>query len=94
MRFPITLTESTSVDSMTVNPLTGTIRVLWFNSDTTYRYENVSRRSILAFLLAGDRSVGQWVNYVTTRRPAKQETGIRRLVTNYITGPSEATGWN
>ena len=63
MRFPINCNDSTSVWSLSTNPITGTVRVRWFNSPTTcYRYV-ASRREILSLLWNSKGSKGQWINW-------------------------------
>ena len=53
--------SSTSVTSIHLDVITGTVAVL-FNNDLMYRYTNVSRRAILKFILDDARSLGRFVN--------------------------------
>ena len=67
---PISPSVSRSVWTLKVNPLTGAFKVRWFKSPTEEYTYTTRRRDILALMLAGDRSLGQWVNYHTgARRP-------------------------
>ena len=54
---------SQSVWTLRVNPLTGTFKVRWFKGATVEYTYKTRKRDILALLVAGDRSLGQWVNY-------------------------------
>lgn len=54
---------SRSVWTLRVNPLTGTFKVRWFKGATVEYTYKTRKRDILALLVAGDRSLGQWVNY-------------------------------
>ena len=54
--------DSTSVWTLKVNPFTGTCRVRWFKGCLTEYTFLTRKRDILALLIAGDRSLGQWVN--------------------------------
>ena len=66
MRFTIDTEQSSSVDVLKVNPITGTVRVTWKSRENyescEYRCTKVSRRKILALMLDSDRSLGRWVN--------------------------------
>ena len=59
---------STSVWTLKVNPLTGSVAVRWFKGCLTEYTFKARKRDILALLIAGDRSIGQWVNYHMPRR--------------------------
>ena len=59
----INCNTSTSVWTLKVNPLTGTCKVRWFKGCLTEYTFKVSKRAILALLIAHDRSLGQWVNW-------------------------------
>ena len=48
--------SSTSVTSIHLDVITGTVAVL-YNNDLMYRYTNVSRRAILKFILDDARSL-------------------------------------
>ena len=54
--------DSTSVWTLKVNPFTGTCKVRWFKGCLTEYTFLTRKRDILALLIAGDRSLGQWVN--------------------------------
>jgi hypothetical protein len=63
---PVSLTAdgiSRSVWTLKVNPFTGKVRVRWFKSPLTEYQYKCSKRAIVALLIAGDRSYGQWVNW-------------------------------
>lgn len=61
---------SRSVWTLKVNPLTGTFKVRWFKGALVEYTYKTRKRDIVALLLSGDRSLGQWVNYHTgARRP-------------------------
>ena len=66
MRSTIDTEQSSSVDVLKVNPITGTVRVTWKSRENyescEYRCTKVSRRKILALMLDSDRSLGRWVN--------------------------------
>ena len=53
---------SQSVWTLKVNPFTGTCRVRWFKTPTQEYMFKTRKRDILALMIAGDRSLGQWVN--------------------------------
>ncbi len=62
MRYPINTSNSDAIDTLSVNPLTGTVRVRFMNTpDRQYRFL-ASRRAILSLLWNSDRSLGEWVN--------------------------------
>jgi hypothetical protein len=62
MRYPINTFGSTAIDEMSVNPITGTVRVT-FQRYYGVRYRlKASRRAILSLMWNSDRSLGQWVN--------------------------------
>jgi len=63
MRFPINTYGSSAIDEMTVNPITGSVRVRFMRyASPVYRFK-ASRREILALMWNSDRSLGQWVNW-------------------------------
>jgi hypothetical protein len=63
MGIPVNCNDSASVWTLSANPITGTVRVRWFNAPTIcYRHEGISRRAILSLLWDSNRSLGQWVN--------------------------------
>ena len=61
-----------SVWTLKATPLTGPFKVRGFKgAPQEYPYKP-RRRDILALMLAGDRSLGQWVNYHTgAHRPRR-----------------------
>ena len=70
---PVSPSVSRSVWTLKVNPLTGTFKVRWFKTPTQEYTYKTRKRDILALMMAGDRSLGQWVNYHTGyRRPRGQ----------------------
>jgi hypothetical protein len=60
--------SSQSIWTLKVNPLTGKVLVRWFSSPLTEYTMKASRRAILALLVSGDRSLGQWVNHNCLQR--------------------------
>ena len=69
---PVSPSVSQSVWTLKVNPLTGTFKVRWFKTPTQEYTYKTRKRDILALMMAGDRSLGQWVNYHTgARRPRR-----------------------
>lgn len=62
MQLPIDAEHSIAIRRLSGNPITGTVMVTFKSSDTSYRYDGVSRRSIIAAILMPPLSVGQWVN--------------------------------
>jgi hypothetical protein len=62
MRFPISTANSNAIWDLTVNPITGTVRVTFEKTLREYRMK-ASRREILALMWDSDRSLGQWVNW-------------------------------
>ena len=55
--------NSTACDSVHVDAITGTASVL-YKDGSIYRYENVSRRAIIKFIMDPARSLGKFVNVV------------------------------
>ena len=53
---------SDAINRMTVDPLTGAVRVRFQGGTKFYRFDGISRRAILGLMLWQDRSLGQWVN--------------------------------
>tara|TARA_Y100000385_G_scaffold193898_1_gene200567 strand:+ start:438 stop:728 length:291 start_codon:yes stop_codon:yes gene_type:complete len=96
MRFKISTDQSSSVDRLMVNPITGTARVTWKSrknyQSCEYRCTRVSRRKILALMLDSDRSLGAWVN----RHAQWKDYAIKgtNVFQNISVAPSELTGWN
>ena len=62
--------NSTCADIISVNPLTGTVAVI-FKNGAVYGYTNVSRRAILMFMADKARSLGKFVNTVLTEQRVK-----------------------
>jgi len=63
MRYPINTLNSDAIDTLTVNPITGTVRVRFQRYYTRQPYMlKASRRAILSLVWNSDRSLGQWVN--------------------------------
>ena len=54
---------SKSIWTLKVNPFTGKVLVRWFKSPISEYEYTCSKRAILALLINGDRSYGQWVNW-------------------------------
>ena len=55
--------NSTAADSIHVDAFTGTASVL-YKDGNIYRYENVSRRAIMKFIMDDARSLGKFINNV------------------------------
>ena len=53
---------SSCIQSISVNPLTGTCTVVYKSALRSYTYENVSRLAILNIVLNPSISLGFWVN--------------------------------
>ena len=53
---------SDAINRMTVDPLTGAVRVRFQGGTKFYRFDGISRRAILSLMLWQDRSLGQWGN--------------------------------
>jgi hypothetical protein len=58
---PINTNDSNAIWDLTVNPITGTVRVTFDKTLHQYRMK-ASRREILALMWDSNRSLGQWVN--------------------------------
>ena len=83
MRLPINCYSSQSVWTLEVNPLTGTVAVRWFNTPLKEYTMKASRRAILALLVSGDRSLGQWVNHNCLQRHDRVKLDWRPLFEQY-----------
>jgi hypothetical protein len=60
--YPISTYGSTAIETMTVNPFTGSVKVRFVNTpDIQYRFLT-SRRAILSLMIKDTDSLGQWVN--------------------------------
>ena len=57
-----TLRFDSSCADVSADVLRGTCTVMFKNSNTIYRYFNVSRRALLNFCNQPHMSVGKWVN--------------------------------
>lgn len=63
MRYPINTLNSSAIDTLTVNPITGTVRVRFQSYWTRRPYAfKVDRAAILSLIWDSNRSLGQWVN--------------------------------
>ena len=58
-----TYVNSTAADSIHLDPLNGTVSVLYKDS-SMYTYTNVSRRAIIKFIIDDARSMGKFINNV------------------------------
>ena len=67
---------STACDSIHVDVLTGTARVMFKddNRPQIYEYTNVSRRAIMNFMRDDARSLGKFVNNVLTDKRVQVST--------------------
>ena len=62
MRYPINTHGSSSIDTLSVNPITGSVRVCFLKTPgRQYRFK-ASRRAILWLLWDSDCSLGHWVS--------------------------------
>ena len=61
MFFTISTRSSSFVRQIDVNPLNGSVNVV-YNNGTRYEYDNVSRRAILNLMFNKNMSLGFWVN--------------------------------
>ena len=73
--------NSTAADSVHVDAITGTASVL-YKDGSIYRYENVSRRAIIKFILDPARSLGKFINVVLkqTRVDAEYRQSMHTFV--------------
>lgn len=63
MRYPINTAYSDAIDTLTVNPVTGTVLVRFERYYTRRPYTfKVSRSEILSLIWDSNRSLGKWVN--------------------------------
>lgn len=62
MGYPISTYDSDAIDTLSVNPVTGTVRVR-FNKyyGVQYRFK-APRSAILSLIWDSNRSLGKWVN--------------------------------
>ena len=64
MRYPINTCDSNAIDTLSVNPITGTVRVRFQSYPTERPYKmQARRREILSLIWNSNRSMGQWVNW-------------------------------
>ena len=63
MRFPICTLDSDAIETLSVNPITGTVRVRFQRGGRGQYRMKASRREILSLMWNSDRSLGQWVNW-------------------------------
>ena len=70
--------NSTACDSIHVDALTGTARVMFKDTGSIrpqiYDYRNVSRRAIIKFIHDDARSLGKFVNNVLTQKRVQVST--------------------
>ena len=59
--FTIQSRNSSAVECIHVNPITGDVNVV-FTNGLRYEYDNVSRRAIVNLMLNPNMSLGFWVN--------------------------------
>ncbi len=62
MRYPISTADSTAIDTLSVNPITGSVRVRFHKTPARLYRLRASRLEILLLLLDSDLSLGRWVN--------------------------------
>jgi len=63
MRYPICTADSDAIETLSVNPITGTVRVRFQRYYTRQPYTfKVSRSAIASLIWNSDQSLGQWVN--------------------------------
>ena len=75
--------NSTACDSVHVDAITGTASVL-YKDGSIYRYENVSRRAIIKFIMDPARSLGKFVNVVLKQQ--RVDASYRNCTPNYVLG--------
>ena len=75
--------NSTAADSVHVDAITGTASVL-YKDGSIYRYENVSRRAIIKFILDDARSLGKFINNVL--KADRVDVFGRGVTPNYVLG--------
>ena len=74
---------STAADSIHVDAVTGTASVL-YKDGSIYRYENVSRRAIIKFIMDDARSLGKFINVVLKQQ--RVDAFGRGCTPNYVLG--------
>jgi hypothetical protein len=75
--------NSTAADSVHVDAITGTASVL-YKDGSIYRYENVSRRAIIKFILDPARSLGKFINVVL--KQTRVDAEYRQSMPTYVLG--------
>ena len=75
--------NSTCADSVHVDAITGTASVL-YKDGSIYRYENVSRRAIIKFIMDPARSLGKFVNVVL--KAQRVDASYRSCTPKYVLG--------
>ena len=75
--------NSTCADSVHVDAITGTASVL-YKDGSIYRYENVSRRAIIKFIMDDARSLGKFINVVLKQQ--RVDASYRSCTPNYVLG--------
>ena len=75
--------NSTAADSIHVDAITGTASVL-YKDGSIYRYENVSRRAIIKFILDDARSLGKFINNVL--KAERVDAFSRGVTPKYVLG--------
>ncbi len=74
---------STAAESVHVDAITGTASVL-YKDGSIYRYENVSRRAIIKFIMDDARSLGKFINNVLLT--ARVQCDYRTTAPEYVLG--------
>jgi hypothetical protein len=62
MRYQISTADSTAIDTLIANPITGSVRVRFHKTPARLYRLRASRLEILLLLLDSDLSLGRWVN--------------------------------
>ena len=75
--------NSTCADSVHVDAITGTASVL-YKDGSIYRYENVSRRAIIKFIMDDARSLGKFINNVL--KAERVSASYHFSTPNYVLG--------
>ena len=63
--------SSSCIQSIRVNPVSGTVSVVFKGSTRSYQYKNVSRLAILNLMINPNMSLGFWVNHNLLAADAK-----------------------
>ena len=75
--------NSTCADSVYADAINGSVSVL-YKDGSIYRYENVSRRAIVKFIMDPARSLGKFVNVVLKQQ--RVDASYRNCTPNYVLG--------